>query len=147
MDGCEIHVAVDQNQWDPILVGRCTTHVRHPFQLWDWLMFTGGTIWVLTHGHFAPPEPWVCRPTMASHGCKVEQDFATIHSMSQVRRAATWGSPSFFQVLDRRTCPKRTELLTFWFSLFDQSSAMAHRGWLTFHFRFLWATEMVEIAE
>ena len=29
-------------------VGRCTTH----FSLFKWgLMFTGGTIWILTHGH------------------------------------------------------------------------------------------------
>ena len=59
-------MAMVQNQWDPILVGRCTTHVRTDFGGWIG-MFTGGTIWVLTHSHivrdrymFASPLHVVC---------------------------------------------------------------------------------------
>ena len=38
--------------WDPILVGEFTTHFRTYFSGWIG-MFTGGTIWILTHGHLA----------------------------------------------------------------------------------------------
>ena len=40
-----------QNQWDPILVGlgEFTTRLRTYFSGWSG-MFTGGTIWILTHG-------------------------------------------------------------------------------------------------
>ena len=46
--------------WDPILVGRCTTHFLFYFVIVFLLgigMFTGGTIWILTHGHVAR---WNC---------------------------------------------------------------------------------------
>ena len=41
--------------WDPILVGELTTQFRTYFS-WEWLMFTGGTIWILTHGQLGPVE-------------------------------------------------------------------------------------------
>ena len=50
-----------QNQWDPILgpgapgVGEFTTHFSTYFS-WAVGMFTGGTIWILTHGHAAAVE-------------------------------------------------------------------------------------------
>ena len=43
------HLAVGQSQWDPILVGRFTTHFRTYFFVG--IEITGGTIWLLTHGH------------------------------------------------------------------------------------------------
>ena len=45
------HVAVGENQWDPIL-GWAHLHFRTYFSGWIG-MFTGTTIWVLTHGHVA----------------------------------------------------------------------------------------------
>ena len=39
-----------QNQWYHFGVGEFTTHFRTYFSGWIG-MFTGGTIWVLTHGH------------------------------------------------------------------------------------------------
>ena len=52
-----------QNQWDPILVGRCTHFRTHLVGIG---MFTGGTIWILTHGHmgassFLELESFFCR--------------------------------------------------------------------------------------
>ena len=46
-----IWVCLSKPFWDPILVGigEFTTHFRTYFS--DWLMFTGGTIWLLTHDH------------------------------------------------------------------------------------------------
>ena len=46
-------VAVGQNQWYHFGVIRCTTHFRTYFSGWIG-MFTGGTIWLLTHGHVFP---------------------------------------------------------------------------------------------
>ena len=44
------HVAEGQSQWYHFDVGEFTTHVRTYFSGWIG-MFTGGTIWILTHGH------------------------------------------------------------------------------------------------
>ena len=42
-----------------LIWGRCTTHFSRDFSGWIG-MFTGGTIWILTHGYFAPRRKTLC---------------------------------------------------------------------------------------
>ena len=44
---------VSQYQWYPILVGigESTTQIREPILVVGLNRITGGTIWILTHGH------------------------------------------------------------------------------------------------
>ena len=48
----DTHLAVDQNQWYHFGGGKFTTHFFVYFSGWIG-MFAGGTIWILTHGHFS----------------------------------------------------------------------------------------------
>ena len=59
-------VGVGQHQWDPSLagIGEFTTHRLPILVVGLKRMFTGGTIWILTHGHLASkrgPQEWKCR--------------------------------------------------------------------------------------